>query len=503
MTEPNPFDLYVDGRIRAILTAHAQNGADFRSHTMITMQESELAALRRERDEHVCVPTADAYEAACRALEKHRDRADVLADLIDVIALQAHRMRSSDDPAALRYVMQSISERLRVAFERDQQRRANMPGWDPALAVGCPLPLCGGYPGVWCTGIGDNVPGHIHDERRVAATAPAVTGPRLACGECGNSGEKDGRDCGSCSIRAPRCPSCDHLVRFHDEQGCCHGVSVGTMGVNRVCPCSLSVESFAPGAVRDDVSDAPFETVEMRAENGVFTRVEVRGEHVAATGNGMALLSPWAAEVVGNAYLHAAREALQNAASPAPVVAPTGVCGVECTERPDKMTGTAFGQRTMRTGPCLLPVDHPEKLHDPAPPLRLRFIGFLGGERWRGPMINVACPSCGLVADRTATCWSGKHDGSIWARFACGPLGDRDKECWRLFDVDITAADVEAWQRYEEAKAAGLSDAEAREEGWPTAASDGACVCGGLDGTHTYRGCSQDNDPPTGQEATS
>lgn len=462
MTEPTPLERYlndrVDARVRELLAEYSQRGADFRSHTMITMQESELAALRCELDEHVCVPTADAYEAACRALEKHRDRADVLADLIDVVALQAHRMQSSDDPAALRYVMTSIAERLRAAFERDQQRRANVPGWDPALAVGCPISLCGGYPGVWCTGIGDNVPGHIHDERRAAATAPAVTGPQLACGECGNSGEKDGRDCGSCSIRATRCPSCDHLVRFHDEQGCCHGVSVGTMGVNRVCPCSLSVESFAPGAVRDDVSGAPFETVEMRAENGVFTRVEVHGEHVAATGNGMALLSPWAAEVVGRAYFDAAREAVLNGA---PAV-------------------------------------------NPAPPAvpPLRFVGFVSGEKWRGPVINSACPSCGLVADRSASCWSGRHDGSIWARFACGPIGDREKECWRLFDVDISADDVEAWRRYEEAKAAGLSDAEVREEGWPT----NVCPhCGGRDGMHTIRECpgAIQNDPPTGQEATS
>ena len=233
----------------------------------------------------------------------------------------------------------------------------------------------------------------------------------LSCGTCHGTGDHKGRDCGSCSIRAKRCPSCDHLVRFHDERGCCHGVSVGTMGVNRVCPCSLSVESFAPGAVRaDDEPEAPFQAVEMRAENGVFTRVEVHGEHVAATGNGMALLSPWAAEVVGNAYLHAARDAFTNSARAA----------------------------------------------------------------------------------------------------------------------------VEGTEHYREAQASGLSDAEAREEGWPTTARggaplfpipappavDGACPrCGGLQGNHIFRDCpgapgaareslrraqeAIENDPPTGQEATS
>lgn len=33
------------------------------------------------------------------------------------------------------------------------------------LAVSCPLPLCAGTPGVWCTAIEDNCVGHIHDER--------------------------------------------------------------------------------------------------------------------------------------------------------------------------------------------------------------------------------------------------------------------------------------------------------------------------------------------------
>lgn len=410
---------------------------------------------------HRCVPTEAAYDAAVLALNKHRQRADVLADIVDVTATQAERAtRHAAGESGMMFVLTTVAERLRAAHERDRMARQSLPKEaaellrEPLAApaegvwmAGITCPVCNEPPGTWCRSVGGNPVGWVHDERRdaylAAERAPRVildplwieiaadhigeritdwprhmltaaardalmrvlplivaratggapvTAERgwapLSCGTCFGTGDHKGRDCGSCSIRAKRCPSCDHLVRFHGEQGCCHGVSVGTMGVDRVCPCSLSVESFAPEAVRADVSDAPFETVEMRAENGVFARVEVHGEHVAATGNGMALLSPWAAEVVGNAYLHAAREALLNGTS------------------------------------------------------------------------------------------------------------------------------LDSLQRYREAQAAGLSDAEAREEGWPTVprggtpmppipappAVEGACPrCGGLEGNHIFRDCPEA--PGAGRES--
>jgi hypothetical protein len=372
----------------------------------------EAALDARGIGNHRCVPTEAAYDAAVLALNKHRQRADALADIVDVTATQAERAtRHAAGETGMMFVLTTVAERLRAAHERDRVARQSLPKEaaevlrEPRAAAarvegiwmaGITCPVCNEPPGTWCRSIGGNPVGWVHDERRdayaAAERAPRVIldplwieiaadhigeritdWPRhmltaaardalmrvlplivaravggqpvtvaepgwapLSCGTCHGTGDHKGRDCGSCSIRAKRCPSCDHLVRFHDEQGCCHTVSVGTVDANMVCSCSLSVESFAPGAVRADESDEPFKTVEMRAENGIFTRVEVHGEHVAATGNGMALLSPWAAEVVGNAYLHAARDAFTNGAVAAvkrggepmpPIPAPPAVDG--------------------------------------------------------------------------------------------------------------------------------------------------------------------------------
>lgn len=318
---------------------------------------------------HRCVPTQDAYDTAVAALNKHRERADVLADLVDVVALQVERMPLDMPSDAYRNMLESFGSRMRAAQMRDQIARQSPPAVamdmlrekepdSPVLAVACPA--CSAPQGVWCFSIGGNPRGWLHEERERLANArdrgeieldplwveiaadhigekisdwprhvltaaaraallqvlpkvaerygvPAAA-PRfqLTCGTCYGKGEHDGADCGSCSIRAPRCSSCDHLMSGHQDGVCWYTVTHGQVDMNLVCPCGGQPAADAP----------PFQTIEMRADNGVFTRVEVLGENVAATGNGMAVLSPWAAEVVGNGYLAAARKALANAGDP-------------------------------------------------------------------------------------------------------------------------------------------------------------------------------------------
>lgn len=178
------------------------NAETFLTRLIDARVEASLDA--RGIGKHRCVPTEASYDAAVAALNKHRERADVLADLVDVVALQTERMPLDMPPDAYQHMLVSIGSRLRAAQMRDQMARQSL----PVVAMEM-----------------------LREERERAA-------------------------------------------------------------------------------------EAPFETIEMRAENGVFTRVEVLGENVAATGNGMAVLSPWAAEVVGNGYLHAARTALANAGNP-------------------------------------------------------------------------------------------------------------------------------------------------------------------------------------------
>jgi hypothetical protein len=59
------------------------------------MVQARIAAVEKERDLAIAhdrqpYPTADAYDAACAALEKHRKRADALAAAVHRMAMTAY-----------------------------------------------------------------------------------------------------------------------------------------------------------------------------------------------------------------------------------------------------------------------------------------------------------------------------------------------------------------------------------------------------------------------------
>jgi hypothetical protein len=279
----------------------------------------EAALDARGIGNHRCVPTEAAYDAAVAALNKHRERADALADLVDVTATQAERAtRHAAGEPGLMFVLTTVAERLRAAHERDRIARQSLPAeavgllrepLDPKVEnlwlAGVTCPVCHEPPGTWCRSIGGNPVGWIHDERRDAYEAAQRT-PEVILDPLWIEIAAD--HIGERITDWPR-----HML-----------TAAARDALMRVLPLIVARATERPAPTAPPADEPPFETIEMRAENGIFTRVEVLGENVAATGNGMAVLSPWAAEVVGNGYLHAARTALANAGGPPPTISKGG-----------------------------------------------------------------------------------------------------------------------------------------------------------------------------------
>lgn len=65
--------------------------------------------------------------------------------------------------------------------------------------------------------------------------------------------------------------------------------------------------------------------------------------------------------------------------------------------------------------------------------------------RWRPPMIEGTCPSCGRRLVRQATGWAMNDDG-LTARFVCD-RSQRPAKCWRVFDAKIPMPELEAATR--------------------------------------------------------
>jgi hypothetical protein len=61
---------------------------------------------------HVCVPTQDAYDAACRALKMHRQRADRLAEELAAVRDLAYRAGDAGAADALEAIHQRACRAL-------------------------------------------------------------------------------------------------------------------------------------------------------------------------------------------------------------------------------------------------------------------------------------------------------------------------------------------------------------------------------------------------------
>jgi septal ring factor EnvC (AmiA/AmiB activator) len=100
---------------------------------------AELAETRRERDLAVAhdrqpYPTQDAYDAACRALEKHRQRANAAEaerdDYRDRLkATDAAWAKLATERDALRAQVASLLDELEAADGRDEAQRLRSDAW--------------------------------------------------------------------------------------------------------------------------------------------------------------------------------------------------------------------------------------------------------------------------------------------------------------------------------------------------------------------------------------
>jgi hypothetical protein len=88
---------------------------------------AELAAVKRQYAEHVCNPTQWAYNAACAALHKHRDRADTAVAVLDEIGDTVFRFGAASDPDAVRDLLVKTQQRAKEAVAVDKRVRETPP----------------------------------------------------------------------------------------------------------------------------------------------------------------------------------------------------------------------------------------------------------------------------------------------------------------------------------------------------------------------------------------
>lgn len=86
-------------------------------------QAAELNQLRA----HECVPTQWAYDAACAALNKHRNRADGLAAVMKEISEKARRFAMVGGPSEMQDALLTLRTVAEHAVEDDQRDRNATP----------------------------------------------------------------------------------------------------------------------------------------------------------------------------------------------------------------------------------------------------------------------------------------------------------------------------------------------------------------------------------------